>query len=171
MYQVFHLSLSIRFCLKIWFFSSPWNHGVMHGHILRAPSRSNERRTAFGVIFSFDPNVASLWWRTPTSISVCSSLSWTPSGLVFHISPNSRTLVILLQVNLAFGDELEIVCEGFYDTGDTSIFAWSLVLSVGHYHWLRGPIRRLPPNSKANHLIRTIQRILYFVQLWTITMA
>jgi hypothetical protein len=49
--------------------------------------------------------------------------------------------VILLQVDLVSGDKLEIVCEGCYKTEDTSIFAWSLILGVGHYYWWRGPIR------------------------------
>jgi hypothetical protein len=35
------------------------------------------------------------------------------------------------------------------------------MLSIKHYHWLRDPIHRLPPpNSKANYLVRIIQRIL-----------
>ncbi len=88
-----------------------------------------------------------------------------PRAWYYRISPNSRTLVILLQVNLASGDEPETVCEGFYEIEDTSIFAWSLVPGVGHYRWLRGPIRRLPPNSKADYLVRTIRRILDFLQL------
>jgi hypothetical protein len=83
----------------------------------------------------------------------------------YRISPNSRTLVILLQVDPASGDEPETVCECCYETEDISIFAWSLVLGVGHYRWLRGPIRRLPPNSKADYLVRTIRRILDFLQL------
>jgi hypothetical protein len=29
------------------------------------------------------------------------------------------------------------------------------------------PIRWLPPNSKADYLVRTIRRILNFLQLWT----
>ncbi len=94
-----------------------------------------------------------------------------PRGWYYRISPNSRTLVILLQVDPASGDEPETVCEGCYETEDTSIFAWSLVLGVGHYRWLRGPIRRLPPNSKADYLVRTIRRILDFLQLWTIPKA
>jgi hypothetical protein len=32
-------------------------------------------------------------------------------------------------------------------------------------------IRRLPLNSKVDYLIRTIWRILNFLQLWTITMT
>jgi hypothetical protein len=41
----------------------------------------------------------------------------------YRISPNSRTLMILLQVDPAFGDEPKTVCEGCYETEDTSIFA------------------------------------------------
>jgi hypothetical protein len=88
-----------------------------------------------------------------------------PRVWYYRISPNSRTLVILLQVDPAFGDEPETVCEGCYETEDTSIFAWSLVPDVSHYRWLRGLICRLPPNSKADYLIRTIRRILDFLQL------
>jgi hypothetical protein len=90
-----------------------------------------------------------------------------PRAWYYRISPNSRTLVILLQVDPAFDDEPETVCEGCYETEDTSIFAWSLVLGIGHYRWLRGSIRRLPPNSKADYLVRIIRRILDFLQLWT----
>jgi len=88
-----------------------------------------------------------------------------PRAWYYRISPNSRTLVILLQVDPASGDELETVCEGCYETEDTSIFAWSSVPGVGHYRWLHGPIRRLPPNSKADYLVRTIRHILDFLQL------
>jgi hypothetical protein len=88
-----------------------------------------------------------------------------PRAWYYHISPNSRTLVILLQVDPASGDEPETVCEGCYETEDTSIFTWFSIPGVGHYRWLRGPILRLPPNSKADYLVRTIQRILDFLQL------
>ncbi len=84
-----------------------------------------------------------------------------PRAWYYRISLNSRTLVILLQVDPASGDELE----GCYETEDTSIFTWSSIPGVGHYRWLRGPIRQLPPNSKADYLVRTIRRILDFLQL------
>jgi hypothetical protein len=74
----------------------------------------------------------------------------------YHISLNSCTMVILLQIDPASGDESETVCEACYKTEDTSIFAWSSVLDVGHYHWLRSLIRRLPPNNKVDYLVRTI---------------
>ncbi len=88
-----------------------------------------------------------------------------PRAWYYCISPNSRTLVILLQIDLASSDEPETVCEGCYKTEDTSIFAWSSVPGIGHYRWLRGPIRRLLPNSKADYLVRTIRHILDFLQL------
>jgi hypothetical protein len=58
----------------------------------------------------------------------------------YRISPNFRTLAILLQVDLVFGDDPKIVCESCYETKDTSIFAWSSDPGVGHYRWLRSPI-------------------------------
>jgi len=45
-------------------------------------------------------------------------------------------MVNLLQVDPAFGDELEISCEGYYEIEDTSIFAWFSIPSSGHYRWL-----------------------------------
>jgi hypothetical protein len=88
-----------------------------------------------------------------------------PQAWYYRISPNSHTLVILLQVDPASSDEPEILCEGCYETEDTSIFTRSSVLNVGHYCLLHDPIRRLPPNSKVDYVVRTIRRILYFLQL------
>jgi hypothetical protein len=64
--------------------------------------------------------------------------------------------VILLQVDPAFDDELETVYEGFYKIENTSIFAWSSIPDVGHYHWLHSLIHQLPPNNKVDYLIHTI---------------
>jgi hypothetical protein len=71
----------------------------------------------------------------------------------------------LLQIDLIFGDEPETIFEGYYETEDTFIFTWSSILGVGHYRWLRGSIHQLPPNSKADYLVRTIRCILNFLQL------
>ncbi len=54
----------------------------------------------------------------------------------YRISLNSCTLVILLQVDLAFSDEHKTICEGCYETKNIFIFAWSLIFNVGHYCWL-----------------------------------
>jgi hypothetical protein len=40
----------------------------------------------------------------------------------YQISPNSCTLVILLQVDPTFDNEPKIVCEGFYKTKNILIF-------------------------------------------------
>jgi hypothetical protein len=94
-----------------------------------------------------------------------------PWARYYRISPNSHTLVILLQVNLVSGDEPKTICEGCYKTKDIFIFAWFSVPDVGHYFWLHGLIHRLPLNSKVDYLVRTIWRILDFLQLWSITMT
>jgi hypothetical protein len=60
-----------------------------------------------------------------------------PQAWYYCISPNFRTLVILLQVDFASGDELETICEGCYEIEDTTIFAWFSIFSVGNYCWLR----------------------------------
>jgi hypothetical protein len=70
--------------------------------------------------------------------------------------PNFFTLVILLQVDLTFTDEPKTIYEGFYEIKDTSIFSWSSILNIGHYHWLCRPICQLLPNSKVNYLVCTI---------------
>jgi hypothetical protein len=94
-----------------------------------------------------------------------------PRTWYYRISPNSHTLVILLQVDPASDDKPKTICEGYYETEDTSIFVWSSIPGVGHYRWLRGPIHRLPPNSKVDYLVCTIRRILDFLQLWTMVSA
>jgi hypothetical protein len=73
--------------------------------------------------------------------------------------------MILLQVNPISGDEPATVCEGCYETKNTSIFTWSSILGIGHYRWLCGLIHQLFLNTKADHLVRTIRRILDFLQL------
>ncbi len=79
--------------------------------------------------------------------------------------------MILLQVDPAFNDEPETICEGYYKIQDISIFASFSILSIGHYHWLHDPIHQLSCNNKADYLIRTIWRILDFLHLWIIIMA
>ncbi len=88
-----------------------------------------------------------------------------PQAWYYCIFPNSCTLVILLQVDPASSDELETVCEGYYETEDISMFAWSSIPGIGHYCWLCGPIHQLPLNNNANYLVCTIRRTLDFLQL------
>ncbi len=88
-----------------------------------------------------------------------------PRTWYYRISPNSCTLVILLQVDPPSSDGPKTICEGFYETKDTFIFAWSSISNVGHYYWLRDSIHQLPLNSKADYLVCTIRHILNFMQL------
>jgi len=74
----------------------------------------------------------------------------------YPLSSNFYTMVILFQVDPVVGYEPETVCEGYYEIENTSIFAWSSNLGIGHYHLLLGSIRRLSFNNKVDYLIRTI---------------
>jgi hypothetical protein len=46
-----------------------------------------------------------------------------PRTWYYHISSNSRTFVILLQVDPASDNEPKIFYEGYYETKNTSTFA------------------------------------------------
>jgi hypothetical protein len=97
---------------------------------------------------------------------VCVRLEVNPPRVWYYgIFLNSRTLVILFQVDLAFGDEPKTVCESCYEIEVTSIFAWFSIPGVGHYRWLHDLIHCLLLNTKVNYLVRTIRRILDFLQL------
>ncbi len=98
----------------------------------------------------------------PREVRACFEVD-PPRAWYYRISLNSRTLVILLQVDPAFSDEPEIVYEGYYKTEDNFIFTLCSVPGVGHYRWWRGSIRRLPLNSKAKYLVCTIRCILDFL--------
>ncbi len=68
-------------------FSLPWNYGIAHGHFLWAPSHTSEWRTDIGIIFGFDVDVTSSWWRPYTARGARSSWSQSPSSLVLsHFS-------------------------------------------------------------------------------------
>jgi hypothetical protein len=78
----------------------------------------------------------------PESREVCVRLEVnSPRAWYYRISLNFHTLVILLQVDFVFSDEPETVCEGCYETKNTSIFTWSSIPGVGHYCWLHNSIR------------------------------
>jgi hypothetical protein len=92
----------------------------------------------------------------PEIREVCTHLEVEPPWACYYcIFPNSRTLVILLQVDLAFGDKFKIVYEGCYETKDTSIVAWFLVLGIRHYHWLCG-FQFLALDTIVGYMVRFI---------------
>jgi hypothetical protein len=64
--------------------------------------------------------------------------------------------VSLLQVDFAFGDELQNVYNFFHETKDILIFSWFSIPDFGHYYKLRGLNRQLPLNNKVDYLVHTI---------------
>jgi hypothetical protein len=156
-------SLSIWFWLKIWFFL------LLEIMALRTVTSYGPQAAQANEESPLDSSLQLTTMQHPCDEEpepreVCAYLEGEPLwAWYYRIFPNSRTLVILLQVNPASGDKPKIICEGCYKIEDTFIFAWSLILGIGHYHWLCGPIRRLPPNSKADYFVRTIQHILNFL--------
>jgi len=143
----------------------------MHDHVLQASSYTNEWKIASRVIPRFDIDTTSSWWRSWTTRGAPSFWSRTPLSLVLLHFFKLLHLDDFVTSRFIFGDEPKIVCEGFYEIKDTFIFTWFLILGVGHYCWLHGPILWLPPNSKVKYLIHTIWHILDFLQLWIITMG
>jgi hypothetical protein len=78
----------------------------------------------------------------PEPRKVCTCLEVNPlRAWYYRIFLNFRTLVILLQVDPTFNDEPKNIYESCYEIEDTSIFAWSSIPEVEHYHWLRSQIR------------------------------
>jgi len=71
-----------RFDLIKDLFSFPWNYGIMYGHVLRALSCTSEWRADPQIIFRFDIDVTSSWWRPQTARCVRLSWSWSPLSLV-----------------------------------------------------------------------------------------
>jgi hypothetical protein len=135
-----------------------------------ASSYASEWRVDLGVVFRSNIDATSSWWIT--RIARCAFvLKSIPVKFGTTTFPQTYAPGDLLQVDPTSSDEPKTVCEGCYETKNTSIFTWSLIPGVGHYCWLHGSIRRLPPNSKANYLTHTIRRILNFLQLWTIIAA
>ncbi len=124
------------FWLKI--FSFPWIHGITHDYVLQASSHRNERKTTprssldLTLTQHFHDEDCELWEMSPF-FEVEPSQTW-----YYQISSNFRTLVILLQVNLVSSNERKTECEGFYETKNISIFAWSPIPYVGHNCWLHG---------------------------------
>jgi hypothetical protein len=65
-----------------------WNYGVAYSHILRASSCASEWRAGPIVIFRFDVDITSSWWRPWTMRGARSSWSQSPLNLVLsHFTP------------------------------------------------------------------------------------
>jgi hypothetical protein len=169
MSQVPPLSLSIWFCWRSFLFSLKlWCRALSH---LTGPKPHKRMKNRLRNHFRFDPNVTSLRRRTRTSRGARSFWSWTPSSLVLSYFAEL----------LHLGD---LVTSRPYFRWRTWNYLWKLLQNQRHFYvhlvfssrcWtlslVASLIRQLPPNSKADYLVRTIWCIIDFLQLWTITMA
>ncbi len=82
-----------------------------------------------------------------------------------RLSPNPHALVIYLEFIPTCGTAAEKFKECQCEDDDVRLHCRTWVPDDGHYHWLRGPINPLPMEHQAEYLVRTICRILDFLQL------
>ncbi len=82
-----------------------------------------------------------------------------------RLSLNPHALAIYLEFVPARGAAPERFEECQCEDDDVRLHCRTCVPSDGHYRWLRGPINPLPLEHQDEYLIRTIRRILDFLQL------
>ncbi len=75
----------------------------------------------------------------PREVRLCLEVN-PPRAWYYCIFLNFHTLVILLQVDPASGDEPKIVYEGCYEIENTFIYAWSSIPGARQYRWLNDSI-------------------------------
>ncbi len=76
-----------------------------------------------------------------------------------------HALTIYLEFVLTCGAALERFEECQCEDDDVRFHCRAWVLGDGHYRWLQSPINPLSMEHRAEYLIRTIHRILQFLQL------
>ncbi len=98
-------SLSTWFSKSFFFFA--WIYGVVCGHILRASRCASEWKAGPKVIFRFDVDATSLWWKPQTTKGAHLFWSRSPSSLVLphffglsHPSDFCCKLTLLMVMNL-----------------------------------------------------------------------
>ena len=79
--------------------------------------------------------------------------------------PSTRSVVIVLEVEPAYGDRPEAIFEGRFTNEDTEVQAWSMVEGVGHYRWLQGPMRLLTRERQLEFIAETMRHLFDFLRL------
>jgi len=79
--------------------------------------------------------------------------------------PNSHALIIYLEFVPACGAAPKKFKECQCENDDVRFHYRTWVPGDGHYHWLQGPINPLSMEHRTKYLVRTIRRILAFLQL------
>jgi hypothetical protein len=82
-----------------------------------------------------------------------------------QLSLNPHALAIYLEFVPARGAAPERFEECQCEDDDVRLHCRTWVPGDGHYRWLRGPINPLPLEHRAEYLVRTIRRILEFLEL------
>jgi hypothetical protein len=82
-----------------------------------------------------------------------------------RLSPNPHALAIYLEFVPARGAAPTRFEECQCEDDDVRLHCRTWVPSDGHYCRLRGPINPLPLEHRAEYLVRTIRRILEFLEL------
>jgi hypothetical protein len=82
-----------------------------------------------------------------------------------RLSPNPRALAIYLEFVPVRGAAPERFKKCQCEDDDVCLHYRTWVPGDGHYRWLRGPINALSLEHRAEYLVRTIHRILDFLQL------
>jgi len=82
-----------------------------------------------------------------------------------RLSLNPHALAIYLEFVPVCGAALERFGECQCEDDDVRLHYRTWVPNDGHYRWLRGPINPLSMEHRAEYRVRTIHRILKFLQL------
>ncbi len=82
-----------------------------------------------------------------------------------RLSPNPHALAIYLEFVPARGAAPARFEECQCEDDDVRLHCRTWVPGDGHYRWLRGSINPLPLEHRAKYLVRTIRRILEFLEL------
>ncbi len=80
-------------------------------------------------------------------------------------SPNPYALMIYLEFVPIHGAVSKRFEECQCEDDDVRLHYRTWVPGDGHYHWLQGPINPLSMEHRTKYLVRTIRRILAFLQL------
>jgi len=82
-----------------------------------------------------------------------------------QLFPNPHALAIYLEFVPACGAAPNRFEECQCENDNVHLHCRTWVPGDGHYHWLQGPINPLSMEHRAKYLVRTIRRILKFLQL------
>jgi hypothetical protein len=113
---------------------------------------------------SFDVNVSQRSREEePSRRVVCTQVD--RSAWDRRLSPNLHALVIYLEFVPVCGAATKRFKKCQREDDDVRLHCRTWVPDDGHYRWLRGPINPLSMEHRAKYLVRTIRRIMEFLQL------